>query len=513
MYYPALRSLLFVKLVTSLVNAYSTDACADLSSVLPNSTFYPSAPTYKASILSYPFLQLRLHPSCIVRPTSSHEVSTVVGILKKANNTKFAIKGGGHNANAGFNNIQDGVTIDMQSLKEVEVARGDTVVRVGAGALWQDVYDVAEKRNLTVLGGRIGVVGTAGFLTGGELIWPPEARDVLIQPRTGGISFFSPEHGWACDGVVNFEVVLASGKTINVNATSHSDLFAALKGGQGNFGVVTSFDLKAFPATPIWGGRIVFGPNSTTPLLAAYTNFKMGEYDPYVAGWVTVRYNHTTGTFNPVSILWYTKPSQKLGALKEIMNVKPQIMNGMIEALISEHTRNASRQVAANPQRTIWATTSFKISPTIMHRIHALWKELVPEISKKYAYARPVAEITFQALPAPPRNGTSPNSMGFGPNETPEKDLIFLQIIFTFEDAAATEGFEEALKDLVASIEALAKEEGVYHRYKYLNFAASFQDPLGSYGAEEVVMLRRVARKYDPTGVFQTQVPGGFKLF
>jgi hypothetical protein len=100
-----------------------------------------------------------------------------------------------------------------------------------------------------------------------------------------------------------------------------------------------------------------------------------------------------------------------------------------------------------------------------MYRIHALWKELVPEISK-YAYARPVAEITFQALPAPPRNGTSPNSMGFGPNETPEKDLIFLQIIFTFEDAAATEGFEEALEDLVASIEASAKEEGVYHRYQ-----------------------------------------------
>jgi hypothetical protein len=239
----------------------------------------------------------------------------------------------------------------------------------------------------------------------------------------------------------------------------------------------------------------------------------MGEYDPYVAGWVTVRYNHTTGTFNPVSILWYTKPSQKPGALKGILNVKQQVMNGMIEAPISEHTRNASRQVAANPQRTVWATTSFKISPTVMHRIHALWKGLIPEILEQYAYAKPVAEITFQALPAPPRNHTSPNSLGFGPDETPEKDLIFLKIIFTFEDAAATEGFEEALKDLVGSIEALAKEEGVYHRYKYLNFAASFQDPLASYGAEEVEMLRRVARKYDPAGVFQTQVPGGFKLF
>jgi len=88
-----------------------------------------------------------------------------------------------------------------------------------------------------------------------------------------------------------------------------------------------------------------------------------------------------------------------------------------------------------------------------------------------------------------------------------------LQIIFTFEDVTATEGFEEALMDLVKLVEGLTKEEGVFHRYKYLNFAASFQDPLGSYGGVELGRMREVARKYDPTGVFQTQVPGGFKLF
>lgn len=149
-------------------NSNSCNACEELSSALPNNTFYPSAQTYNASIQSYPFLQLRLHPSCIVRPSTSQDVSTAVSILAQTNCTKFAIKGGGHNANAGSNNIEDGVTIDMQSLKKVELAKGDQVVRVGAGALWQDVYDTAEKRNRTAMGGRIGVVGTAGFLTGGK---------------------------------------------------------------------------------------------------------------------------------------------------------------------------------------------------------------------------------------------------------------------------------------------------------------------------------------------------------
>ncbi|KAJ4368419.1 hypothetical protein N0V83_006776 [Neocucurbitaria cava] len=483
-------------LSAALVSGEASEAaCDELASVLPNSTFYPEAPTYNASISSYPFLQLRLHPSCIVRPNSPHDVATALSILKDSNCTKFAVKGGGHNANAGFNNVEDGVTIDMQSLNHVEVALGDEVVRVGAGSLWQDVYDVAEKRNLTAMGGRIGVVGTAGFLTG------------------GGISFFSPEHGWSCDAVVNFEVVLSSGKIVNANATSNPDLFAALKGGQFNFGIVTRFDLKAYPATTLWGGRTVYHPNATESLLTAYTNFKMGEFDPYAAGWVTVRYNHTAATFSPISIMWYTKPAQKPGALKQIMDVKPQLMDGKVEAPISEHTRNASRQVVADPERTIWTTTSFSISPRIMHRIHKLWADLVPEVSKQYAYAKPIAELTFQALPGPPRNGSSPNSFGFTADETPEKDLIFLQIIFTFTDAAATEGFEEALKDFLKLIEGVSKEEGVLHRYKYLNFAASFQDPFSSYGGDQKETLKKVARKYDPQGVFQLQVSKGFKLF
>jgi FAD/FMN-containing dehydrogenase len=141
--------------------------CGELASVLPNITFYPEAPIYNASIQSYPFLQLRLHPSCIVRPTSTNDVVMAVKVLTKSNGTQFAIKGGGHNANVGYNNIEDGVTIDMQSMNHVEVARGDEVVRAGAGALSQDVYDAAEKRNLSAMVGRVGVVGAAGFLTGG----------------------------------------------------------------------------------------------------------------------------------------------------------------------------------------------------------------------------------------------------------------------------------------------------------------------------------------------------------
>lgn len=168
----------------------------------------------------------------------------------------------------------------------------------------------------------------------------------------GGVSFFSPEYGWACDAIVNFEMVLASGEIVNANATSRSDLFAALKGGQNNFGVVTRFDLKAFPASKIWGGRIVYAPGATNDLLTAFTDFKSTKtFDPNVAGWMTIRYNHTAALFNPIVIMWYTKPELKPGGLKQITEIQPQMMNSMVEAPISEHTRNASRAVLATPRR------------------------------------------------------------------------------------------------------------------------------------------------------------------
>ncbi|KAH7395381.1 FAD binding domain-containing protein [Phaeosphaeria sp. MPI-PUGE-AT-0046c] len=487
--------LRLISVITAANNITTNSICGQLASELPSRVFLPDAPTYDTTISSYPFIQLRLHPSCVLRPKSAQDVAIALQILQGDNSTRFAVKGGGHNANASFNNVDNGVTIDMQSMKAVEVARGDQVVRVEAGALSQDAYDAAEKRNLTVLAGRIGVVGTAGYLTG------------------GGVSFLSPQYGWACDSIVNFEVALASGEIVNANATSRSDLFTALKGGQNNFGIVTRFDLKAYPATNIWGGRIVYAPSAAGDLLTAFTNFMTAAtLDPYIAGWVTIRYNHSTALYNPVAIMWYTKPTLKPGGLKEITEVKPQVMNGMIEAPISEHARNASRQVVATPRRTIWATTSFRVNQFIVHQVHELWRNLVPAICETHAYANPSAELTLQALPAPPRNGSAPNSLGFSSDETPEKNMVFLEVVFTFDGAEATKGLEKGLKDLIEVIEELTKAEGRYHPYKYLNFAAWFQDPLGSYGKEQKDELRRVARRYDPASVFQRQV-SGFKLF
>jgi hypothetical protein len=151
-------------------NNYTTSTCDTLSSVLPEIVAFPEQDVYNSTIMAYPFLQLRLHPTCVVRPRSAEDVAATLKVLQESDSTNFAVKGGGHNPNVGFNNIDDGVTIDMGNMSNIELEHGHEVVRVGGGSLWQGVYDEVEKQNRSVLGGRIGVVGVGGFTTGGTTV-------------------------------------------------------------------------------------------------------------------------------------------------------------------------------------------------------------------------------------------------------------------------------------------------------------------------------------------------------
>lgn len=119
------------------------------------------------------------------------------------------------------------------------------IASVQPGARWGPVFQALEPYGIGVAGGRQTTVGVAGFLLG------------------GGNSWFNNAYGWGCDMVKNFEVVLANGEVVNANADENRDLWISLKGGSGNFGLVTRFDLEgiplADPANPVmWGGKMVW---------------------------------------------------------------------------------------------------------------------------------------------------------------------------------------------------------------------------------------------------------------
>lgn len=106
-----------------------------------------------------------------------------------------------------------------------------------------------------VAGGREGLVGVGGLLLG------------------GGKTFYTCRVGFACDQVINYEVVLADGSIVEANNKTNPDLFRVLKGGSNNFGVVTRFDMTTFPAGPIWDGNVMYTRDDTDALIAAFVDF------------------------------------------------------------------------------------------------------------------------------------------------------------------------------------------------------------------------------------------------
>lgn len=198
-------------------------------------------------------------------------MSTLV-LVARLYQCPFAVKGGGHAAWAGASSIEDGITVSMENFRQVKVSSNKQTVDIGPGLRWIEVYTAIEKDRLSVVGGRVSShacficcpsltvekmapVGVPGFILG------------------GGISHFSNKFGWACDNVVGFELVTATGLAINVNPASYADLYWALRGGGNNFGIITNFKLASFPLGQMWGGQRVYLESSFAKVLDAIHQF------------------------------------------------------------------------------------------------------------------------------------------------------------------------------------------------------------------------------------------------
>lgn len=155
----------------------------------------------------------------------------------------------------GAASINNGVLIVMTQLNSKQLSLDGGVASIGPGLTWGEVYNWIGAQKRVVLGARYSTVGVPGVLLG------------------GGMSYYSGTHGWAANHVVNYELVTADSCIINVNASSQSDLFWALKGGSNNYGIVTRFDLETFPASMIYGGSIAYNTSSVPLFMNALIEY------------------------------------------------------------------------------------------------------------------------------------------------------------------------------------------------------------------------------------------------
>ncbi|WP_299391118.1 FAD-binding oxidoreductase [uncultured Gelidibacter sp.] len=172
----------------------------------------------------------------------------------RVNNLLVAIRGGGHNG-AGLGLCNDGLVIDLSGIKFVEVNTSDSTVKVGGGNIWNEVDQVTHEFGLAIPSGMVSTTGVGGLTLG------------------GGIGYLTRKYGLTIDNLLEADMVLADGKFVTVNAKENTDLFWAIRGGGGNFGVVISFKFQAHPVKMIMGGPTLWPIEKVEEVMSWYDSF------------------------------------------------------------------------------------------------------------------------------------------------------------------------------------------------------------------------------------------------
>ena len=192
-------------------------------------------------------------PALIARCADADDVATAVGFARDRG-LLLAVRGGGHNG-AGLGTCDDGVVIDLSLLKDVEVDPGNKTVRVGGGCVWSEVDAATNEHGLATPSGIISTTGVGGLTLG------------------GGLGHLTRKCGLTIDNLLEAELVLASGERVRASSGENADLFWAIRGGGGNFGVVTSFTFRLHEVGTVIGGPTFWPVEQGAEILSAYREF------------------------------------------------------------------------------------------------------------------------------------------------------------------------------------------------------------------------------------------------
>ena len=216
---------------------------AKLRAELAGAVIGPGDPGYDAS--RHVFLPaVDRHPAVIVRPVDAGEVAYVVSLAHKAG-LELAVRGGGH-SQAGHGTSEGGIVLDLAGLAALEIDAGSRIVRAAGGLTAGTVTGAVAPDGLAVGFGDTASVGIGGLTLG------------------GGVGYLVRKHGLTIDHLLGAEVVTADGRVLEVDAERDPDLFWAIRGGGGNFGVVTRFDYRLHPVDMVTGGMLALPATPAT---------------------------------------------------------------------------------------------------------------------------------------------------------------------------------------------------------------------------------------------------------
>ena len=192
-------------------------------------------------------------PALVAQCAGADDVARIIAYARESG-LPLAVRGGGHNG-AGLGTVDDGIVLDLSPMRGIDVDPVARTVRVGGGCTWGEVDRATHEHGLATPSGIIASTGVGGLTLG------------------GGLGHLTRKHGLAIDNLIGADVVLASGELVHASADEHPDLFWGLRGGGGNFGVVTAFEFRLHEVSTVIAGPTFWPIELGAEVLSAYREF------------------------------------------------------------------------------------------------------------------------------------------------------------------------------------------------------------------------------------------------
>ncbi|QSZ34589.1 hypothetical protein DSL72_006183 [Monilinia vaccinii-corymbosi] len=475
--------------------------CESLAAALPDSLILPhQTEAFTQSLNSYWAKQeYSIVPACVVRPRNTHDLCTVITILKHEHDEQ--VHAGTEKAEGLFAVRSGGILIDLGLFNEAIPSDDGSSVAIGAGNKWMNVSKVLDARGLAVVGGRNSAVGVGGLTLG------------------GGLSFFSPRFGLVCSNIISYDIVLASGTVITASESNNSDLWLALKGGSNNFGIVTRFTAHAFPATKIWSGFLYMHIFQATKVLSAFHKYVATADsngsdtlagDVHAAGpIVCFSYIQAIGIQTIAVNLVHTSPPAKKWPACWGRSSFSSLWRIWSTCKVQTVTSATDELNTLNPpgRRQLFATITIKNDPATITAMHSIYRESIDPLRRAKGL---VWTLVMQPLLPSWLQKGDPNPLGLGDVDEP---LILVSFTVNWDKDEDDELVHTMTRKAIENTEAVAVRSGTAHPYRYMNYCAQWQKPFQGYGEANLRLLQETSKKYDPDGLFQKGCVGGFKLF
>ncbi len=442
---------------------------AELKGRLRGRLIRPGDEGYRAACTVYNEMHSSRRPSLIIEAADVADVMAAVAFAAE-HRLLLAVRGGGHNV-AGLGTCDNGMVIDLKRLKGIRIHPESATLQAGGGCTWGDLDHATHAFGLAVPGGVVSTTGIAGLTLG------------------GGMGHLTRRGGLSCDNLISADVVTADGRFLTCDAERHPDLFWALRGGGGNFGVVTSFGYRAHPVREVFGGPTFYAPDPA--VFARYEAMLAESPDELQA-----IFAFTIGAASPLlPEEWHGKPVMAVVACWS--------GDAARDDAVKERLSSLGRVVGQALWRMPYPQVNTLFDATLPYGMQHYWKANVVKSVPEEALA---AHIEHGARVPHPASGTflfpidrACHRVGVNDTAFPHRDARY-SVIFSgsWPDPADNEKNIAWVREAHAALKPWSEDGG------YGNFMSDTeQDRVQANHGPNYPRLRAVKKRYDPDNLFR----------